>query len=212
MKKLLHDIVNSAKIKEMLTSNRWFVQLYFNYLYRKSDPYRVDSTAEANKFEHAFSLLGDRHFEKGVEIGCGEGRNTWRVAEICDKVRALDISDAAIRRAKKNNLLPNVEFATFDLVTESLRPAFDYIFCSEMLYYLHLNQLDPAIRQLVSATKPGGIIHLLHSRSLKDDDSGLELKEFGAKTIHERFLNRDTLNLIADEQTKSYRITILQRG
>ena len=209
---LLHQLINQRYIKSALTNWRWFVRLYFNFLYRKEDPYRVHSPEEKEKFDHAFRLLGDRRFRKGLEIGCGEGRNTWRLAKICQAVLAVDISDKAIRRARQFATLPNVIFQVFDLVTDPLPGRFDYIFCSEVLYYLYPTQLDPAIEKIIKATNPGGIIHLLHSRSLKDDTSGLDLKEFGARTIHERFLASDELTAVADEKTPMYRITILQKN
>jgi SAM-dependent methyltransferase len=211
MKKLIHKLINLESVKNFLTSRRWIVQLYFDFLYRKPDPYKVASGAEVKKFDHAFSLLGNRYFEQGIEIGCGEGFNTWRVAKICKKVLALDISLLAIRRARKNNPLPNIEFTTFDVTANSQKTGFDYVFCSETLYYLHINQLEDAIQKIISMAKKAGVIHLLHSRSLKDDDSGLALKEFGAKTIHEQFIAHHELKLLSDEQTNQYRITILQR-
>lgn len=211
MKRLLHKLINLESVKRFLTSRRWIVQLYFNFLYRKTDPYKAASDAEVKKFEHAFSLLEDRQFERGIEIGCGEGFNTWRVARICQKVLALDISLLAIRRARKNNTLPNIRFMTFDFVANSLENRFDYVFCSETLYYLHIRQLSKAIQKIISLTEKGGVIHLLHSRSLKDDVSGLTLKEFGAKTIHEQFIANENLKLLTDEQTSQYRISIFQR-
>lgn len=211
MHELLHKLINRAKIKKFLTTNRWFVQLYFNFLYRKPDPYHLQSRFEINKFEHTFLKLENRSFDEGLEIGCGEGRNTWRIARICNRVLAFDISKVAIDRARKDNTLTNVRFSVFDIVTDAFDSSFDYIFCAETLYYLHLDQLDHIVEKIISATKRGGIIHLMHSRSLKDDHSGLTLKEFGAKTIHERFISKDSVDLLTDEQEPLYRITILQK-
>lgn len=211
MRRWLHELINQSSIKKILTTNRYFVKLYFNTLYRRPDPYRVYTAAEVEKFERAFALLGDRNFQQGLEIGCGEGRNTWRLAERCDRVLALDISRVAIRRAQKMTLLPNVDFQVADIVTRPLPEGCDYIFCSEVLYYLHLDQLDPVIEKIVLALQPDGWLHLVHSRSIKDDTSGLPWKAFGARTIHERFLQRPELHLVADEQTDQYRITLLQK-
>ena len=89
-----------------------------------------------------------------------------------------------------------VDFEVFDIVTNPFVNTYNFIFCSEVLYYLHLNQLRPITEKIITALHSKGIILLVHSRSLKDDSSGLNLKEYGAKTIHEHFIKHPLLSHI----------------
>jgi len=208
--KLTHNLVNRTGLKSFLTANRVFVRSYFNYKYLRADPYQLVQNDERRKIERAFSLLDGFHAEKALELGCGEGRWTAFTARIADEVLAIDLSDLAIRRARAKNLA-NVEFRQGDLTTIGLPPAsFDFVFCSEVLYYLSLDQLEKTVARVEALLRPGGRLLLVHARALKDDERGLELKEFGAKTIHDRFA-ASGLDLETDVLDDLYRISVYRR-
>lgn len=57
--------------------------------------------------------LGSRHFGAIVGIGCGTGKNTALLAQLGDRVRALDFSTGMLARAKVQ--AANVTFAEADL-------------------------------------------------------------------------------------------------
>lgn len=210
LSKLAHSLVNRTGLKSFLTSNRAFVRSYFNYKYLRADPYQLVQNDERRKIERAFSLLDGFHAENALELGCGEGRWTALTARIADKVLAIDLSDLAIRRARANKLA-NVEFRQGDLTTIGFPPAsFDFVFCSEVLYYLSLDQLEDTVARVNALLQPGGRLLLVHARALKDDEQGLELKEFGAKTIHDRFA-ASALDLETDVLDDLYRISVYRR-
>lgn len=190
---------------------RWVVRGFFNQLYRRPDPYGVRRDEHVAKFDRAFGLFSGSSFNRGLDLGCGEGWNTWRVAQLCQSVMALDISSRAIDRARQIHDLSNVNFQCLDIVTDALPDVYDYIHCSDMLYYLSLPQLPVAIHKIVAACTSGGLIHLVNARSAKDDDSGLTRKPFGARTIHELFTEHIGLRVLVDEQTADYRITLLKK-
>jgi ubiquinone/menaquinone biosynthesis C-methylase UbiE len=60
-------------------------------------------------------LLGGRHFDAILELGCGTGKNTLFLAEIGAGVRALDFSEEMLRRAREKVTAPHVTFALADL-------------------------------------------------------------------------------------------------
>ena len=59
--------------------------------------------------------LAHRRCQSILEIGCGTGKNTPLLADIGEKVLALDFSQAMINRAKEKLPLDHVTFAVADL-------------------------------------------------------------------------------------------------
>ena len=71
---------------------------------------RVDP--ENNEPRALFALV-DFHGQRVLEIGCGDGRLTWRYADRAAHVTAIDPFEASITRAKENTpdyLKSRVEF------------------------------------------------------------------------------------------------------
>ena len=56
--------------------------------------------------------------ESILEIGCGTGKNTLLLAEIGERVRALDISEGMLKRAKAKLDLDNVIFSVADITRQ----------------------------------------------------------------------------------------------
>lgn len=114
---LLHALVNLVVVKRFLTENRFAVRAYFDWLYRRADPYELGRTEEVRKFDAAFAMLDGLQVQRALEIGCGEGRITPRIAAIAHHVLAVDISPIAINRARRIGVaLRNVEFRVGDLL------------------------------------------------------------------------------------------------
>ncbi|MFX0197405.1 MAG: class I SAM-dependent methyltransferase [Candidatus Hodarchaeota archaeon] len=211
--KIIHSIVNRTPLKKLFTAHRIFVRAYFNYIYVRKDPYFTHRNDIQNKFHKAFEMVRGFKAKNTLEIGCGEGRFSHFLAGFSEKVLAIDISDIAIKRAKginRNN--PNIEFKRIDLLTDnSFEDRYDFIFCSEVLYYLNISQLMEVIPKIIGLLNQNGKLLLVHIRSLGDDISGKELKEFGARTIHEAFIRSQQLELEKDIISADYRITLLHR-
>jgi 2-polyprenyl-3-methyl-5-hydroxy-6-metoxy-1,4-benzoquinol methylase len=76
---------------------------------------RVDP--ESNETRTLLSLV-DFTGQRVLEIGCGDGRLTWRYAGMADRVIAIDPKADAIGRARENlpeELNRRVEFRQFTL-------------------------------------------------------------------------------------------------
>ena len=75
--------------------------------------------------------LADFHGQRVLEIGCGDGRLTWRYADKAEHVTAIDPFEASIRRAKENtpdDLKSRVEFRHIgfdDFAAENRSSTFD---------------------------------------------------------------------------------------
>jgi SAM-dependent methyltransferase len=212
---LLHKLKNIPAVKRLLTENRFFVRFYFNWLYRREDPYALmESDYEKAKLALVVETVGAvvGHARSALEIGCGEGKLTGHLAPICDRVVAVDISDLAVARAKKSLAdAPHVEVRQADVFTHELTESFDLVVCSEVLFYFEPNQLPGIVKKVADRVAVGGRLLLVHARAMADDTAGIELKKFGAKTIHDRFIADGCFTVDVDRVEPAYRITILRR-
>ena len=84
-----------------------------------------------NNEPRALFALADFHGQRVLEIGCGDGRLTWRYADKAAHVTAIDPFEASITRAKENtpdDLKSRVEFRHIgfdDFAAESRSSMFD---------------------------------------------------------------------------------------
>jgi 2-polyprenyl-3-methyl-5-hydroxy-6-metoxy-1,4-benzoquinol methylase len=84
-----------------------------------------------NNEPRALFALADFDGQRVLEIGCGDGRLTWRYADRAAHVMAIDPFEASIARAKENrpdNLKNRVEFRHIgfsDFATASPSSMFD---------------------------------------------------------------------------------------
>jgi cyclopropane fatty-acyl-phospholipid synthase-like methyltransferase len=212
--KMAHRLANLPFIKRALTQNRFFVRMYFNWRYRNPDPYNVSvSSYEREKMERVMAALGfEKRFGSILEIGCGEGNMTARLASIADKALATDISDMAVRRTRlMTSACANVETRRLDLLSDEPPGQFDLVMVSEVLYYFERHQLPAVLERITSCVKSGGCVALIHARALADDNAGVELKKFGAKTIHEMFIADPRYCVIHDDIQPAYRMTVLRK-
>ncbi|MDH5639007.1 MAG: class I SAM-dependent methyltransferase, partial [Nitrospinota bacterium] len=151
-------------------------------------------------------------FARVLEIGCGEGLLTQRLAPMAKAMLAGDISDLAVTRARERFAdLGNVRVERMDILVDEFQESFDLVAASEVLYYLERDQLPEAVEKVKSLVKPGGALLLAHARALADDNSGVEKKSFGAKTIHGLFIADPDFQVVDDLLEPGYRITFLRR-
>jgi len=105
----------------------------------------------------------DRYFTADgasvLDVGCGVGRVSHRLAERGFDVTGIDVSEPMVEAAR--SLFPDVEFRVADVVdTDFPSAAFDYA----MFSYFGLDYVHPggrriaALRELHRLLKPGGIL------------------------------------------------------
>lgn len=212
--RLAHRIANISFVKRFLTENRFFVRHYFNWRYKREDPYMVTtSEEEKEKYDRLIKAIGGKEtYENILELGCGEGRLSRRIADKTGRLLAVDISDFAIGRAKEYLAdHENVTIRRFDIFTDDPEDTFELVVCSEVLFYFEPDQLPGVIERIIGWIKPGGYAALVHTRVISDDGAGVDLKKFGAKTIHGMFMNDPRISLISDDIQPMYRITMVRK-
>ncbi|OLD26802.1 MAG: methyltransferase type 11 [Acidobacteria bacterium 13_1_40CM_3_55_6] len=84
------------------------------------------------------NILANLHCKSVLELGCGTGKNTALLAEIGERVRAVDFSQSMIERAKDKLRLNNVSFEVAD-ITEPwpcASESYDLIVCNLVLEHI----------------------------------------------------------------------------
>ena len=97
------------------------------------------------------------HGESALDIGCGLGGFLPRLAERFDHVVALDLSPEMVRIAGKNNSgFSNIDFIIADVNTWNF--PIEQFDCVVSITTLHHMALEPILKKMKDALKPGGIL------------------------------------------------------
>jgi len=114
-----------------------------------------------NSHYHNFLL---RHLppkcEHALEIGCGKGEFSRRLAERSQQVLALDLSPEMIRIARERSTqFPNIEFELADVRGRDLAvESFDCVAGIATLHHLPFREI---LLKMKAALKPGGVLLVL---------------------------------------------------
>jgi SAM-dependent methyltransferase len=71
-----------------------------------------------------------------LDVGCGDGYNTQKIAEKAERVLGIDNDQARIDKAKKSYALKNVTYLFGDVTTFSLNQSFDKVVLSNVLEHI----------------------------------------------------------------------------
>ena len=114
-------------------------RLFFDDLWTQGDYWRLETCEfDQSGYARSLQLLSDRRYPRTLEIGCGAGAFTRLLASMSDHVVGLDVSPAAIDRARGQVADPGVEFRVanvMDAAPETEGP-WDLIVMNETVYYL----------------------------------------------------------------------------
>jgi SAM-dependent methyltransferase len=110
----------------------------FEEAWRAGDPWDLENSAlDQQSYGRQLALIGDRRYERVLEIGCAAGAFTRRLAPLADRVVAVDVAPSAIERARED-VPANVEFRVGDVM--ELDPVGDgpweLVVMSETIYYV----------------------------------------------------------------------------
>jgi ubiquinone/menaquinone biosynthesis C-methylase UbiE len=68
-------------------------QRFFEDIWSREDAWNFDTSSfEKARFNALIGVLQDRHYAKVLEIGCGAGAFTAKLARLSEHIIALDIS------------------------------------------------------------------------------------------------------------------------
>lgn len=121
-------------------------------LYAMEDPWDLSADREQLRFRETNAFITQRMGRVGslLELGCGEGHQSAHLAQICDRLVGIDVSERAVQRARTR--VPNAEFTVKDIANIPADRRFDLVVACEMLYYVkdipatieRMNQLGSA--------------------------------------------------------------------
>lgn len=109
-------------------------------------------------------LLANSRFRSVLEIGCGTGKNTAFLSQICEDVFAVDFSEGMLRMARRKLASRNVAFCVANVARLwPFTPAFaDLVTCNLVLE--HIEDLSHVFSQASRALTKGGqlLVNELH--------------------------------------------------
>ena len=114
-----------------------------------------------NSHYHNFLL---RHLpprlDSALDVGCGTGTFSRRLAKRSDRVLGIDLSPEMIRRAReRSHAYPNIEYEIADVMTQELgAERFDCIASIAALHHLLFGEI---LAKLKHALKPNGTLLVL---------------------------------------------------
>jgi SAM-dependent methyltransferase len=180
---------------------------YFEQIYeRADDPWSFATSAyEAEKYDRSLAALRPS-YASALEIGCSIGVFTQRLAERCDALLALDISDRALERARTRCAgLPQVTFARAAFPHDDPQRRFDLIACCEVAYYWSDADFALARDRIAADLLPGGELLLVHWLPKVDD----YVRDGDA--VHAAFLADDRFTRASSHRAERYRLDLLLR-
>lgn len=138
---------------------------YFDAVYAANDdPWSFETSPyEAEKYRITLEALGDRLFGRALEIGCSIGVFTARLATHCAELVAVDVSEAALVRARRRcDALAQVRFERM-AVPDAFPPGtFDLVTTCEVAYYWSRADLAKSTTLIESSLAAGGVWLLVH--------------------------------------------------
>lgn len=108
-----------------------------------------------NQEKHIIKILRKNRWKKILEVGCGSGRLTKKIAEFpeIEKFMAMDISPDLIESAKKNTRGQTIEFQCIDLQNYNPKEKFDLVFSCEVMMHIPHQEINNIISKIVSFSK-----------------------------------------------------------
>jgi SAM-dependent methyltransferase len=188
----------------------------------RNDPWDYEGTAfEFEKRQAVIELLdiarnGDC-FRRAWEIGCAEGVLTARLAEMCERLCAVDFIPLALQRARARCLgFDNISFSEWDLTRDPAPGTFDLIVITDVFNTLGgRDTLRRARDKVVSALAPGGYLLFgdclgeLDRRRVQDSWLGRFLLR-GARNIHRFVAGHATLVEVARRETPMHLLALFR--
>jgi len=185
---------------------------YFEALYREyEDPWSfATSDYERAKYDVTLAALPRARYRSAFEIGCSVGVLTARLAERCDALLSVDVSEAALERARQHCAgLRHVSFARLCVPDAFPQRSFDLIVLSEVGYYWSLADLERARVLIADHLEPGGHLLLVHWTPVVAD------YPLTGNEVHRRFLASagpgNALEHRGGRREASYRLDLFER-
>ncbi len=139
--------------------------VFFESMYRQNaDPWNFEgSSYEQERYAKILESVDGRRYSRAFEPGCSIGMLTQKLARLCDRLEAIDISPTAVSHARQRcKDLPQVYIERGSLSEAIPAGEFDLIVFSEIGYYFAEEKLQNIVGRLAENLNPGGYFIAAH--------------------------------------------------
>ena len=182
---------------------------YFEGLYAESDdPWNFEASEyEQNKYARTLAVLGERTFRRALEAGASIGVFTEMLADRCDELLAVDVSERAVSAARRRlSGRGHVRVERRTLPEEMPDGPFDLIVASEVLYYFPREEMLTVLRGFERELGQGGILLAVHWRRATRTYPLQGDEVHGLLVEHTRLQSKETII------EPDYRLDLLEDG
>lgn len=182
---------------------------YFDNMYAlANDPWNFETSVyEQEKYAHTIAALGNRHFERGLEIGCSIGVLTVLLAKHCDTVLGVDLSEQPIAQAREHYQgQDEMRFEVLQIPEQFPDGLYDLIVLSEVGYYLSKEDLMLSKELVLDALTTGGSLCLVHWRPQ------IEGCVFNGDEVNDYFLEGGAYTQTYQYINEKYRIDVIVKS
>ncbi len=138
---------------------------YFEALYQAdSDPWGFETSPyETDKYATTLAALPRQRYGSAFEVGGSIGVLTEKLAERCDALLSIDISETAQAKAiQRCRHLPHVRFEMMNIPERYPKGKFDLVVLSEVGYYWSRSDLARSQALIYDSLAPDGHLLLVH--------------------------------------------------
>lgn len=181
---------------------------YFDDVYAANDdPWGFETKPyERAKYADTLRSLPRDHYENVFEIGCSLGVLTAMLAPHCDRLLAVDGSEAPLVRARQRcQSFPQVTLAQMQVPDQFPDEQFDLILVSEVGYYWSPDDFARAQTEILAHLTLGGQLMLVHWTPPVHD------YPLTGDEVHEAFLKTAGLKPLSGHREETYRLDVLER-
>lgn len=179
-----------------------------------SDPFGAELPQyryQQRKYDSLLAMLPQQPYPRVLDIGCGLGSLTRKLAPFAQHTLGTDISAAAIAQARKlSTAHPNIVYSQEDMLDESTEESgFDLIVLADTLYYINpltAARLKSIARDLCARLTPGGLLLLVNHYFF-----GIDKASRGTREIHDSFRSAPGLGHVAEYRRAFFLATLLRR-
>ncbi len=155
--------------------------------------------AEQEDLQTSEKLFQDLFVNKTVlEIACGTGYWTERIAKVATSIYATDVNESVIEIAKQRQK-ENITFAIADMFDFTPVEKFDGVFGGFIWSHILIQDLDKFIEKAGSFLKPGGTIVFIDGNAVagtKHDLKNITKTDEHGNTFQTRILENGTSHLV----------------
>jgi 2-polyprenyl-3-methyl-5-hydroxy-6-metoxy-1,4-benzoquinol methylase len=146
----------------------------------------------------ATKILQEIFFDKEIlEIACGTGYWTERIAKTAKSILATDINDAVIDIARKKIFAKaSVNFRIEDIFNFTHEDKHDNLFAGFIWSHIRLEELDNFLSVIHRCVNPGGTVVFMDNNFVADSSNPITETDKQNNTYQERRLENGSLHLV----------------